>query len=449
MGCRGADDRRGVGVTDDACAYQFVYDECSAQHSLSWPRPSSLLPSSHSLTSGKMAKGKKALRTGVAPRLPKKKIGAKGGKQSRKPVTPREVQIIKNMKKLIHLPTTKIAIATERNKSTIDKILKNKPRTFKRGAPKALEPKDVSRLVKTLKSMVQTAKARYEVTLAMLKHKAKITVCDRVVRKALLSRGIKFRKMRVKPVLTKKDRKLRYRFAGLNRNKTRSWWLRKIQLHWDLKNFPVYVNRQGREYAARREVRGVYRKIGQGLDEGYVAIDKSLRYNPGVKAARIAACVGKGRVRVWHEVGKKWNGRVAAETYSGPVAQALRRGWPGKRKFLMLEDNDPTGFKSRKGEAAKAKEKIEIFEIPKRSPDLNVCDYALWKAVSRKMRKQERSFPASKRETRDEYLKRLKKAATSLPKSFVDKAIGDMAERCRRLYNARGGHFEEGGLAGV
>ena len=25
MGCRGADDRRGVGVTDDACAYQCVY----------------------------------------------------------------------------------------------------------------------------------------------------------------------------------------------------------------------------------------------------------------------------------------------------------------------------------------------------------------------------------------------------------------------------------------
>ena len=65
------------------------------------------------------------------------------------------------------------------------------------------------------------------------------------------------------------------------------------------------------------------------------------------------------------------------------------------------------------------------------------------------MRNQERPFPDSKRETREEYLKRFKKAATTLPKSLVDKAIGDMAERCRRLHNARGVHFEEGGLAGV
>ena len=63
------------------------------------------------------------------------------------------------------------------------------------------------------------------------------------------------------------------------------------------------------------------------------------------------------------------------------------------------------------------------------------------------MRKQEQSSPVNKRETRDEYLKRLKKALTSLPQVFTDMAIDDMAERCRRLRKARGGHFEEGGLA--
>ena len=55
---------------------------------------------------------------------------------------------------------------------------------------------------------------------------------------------------------------------------------------------------------------------------------------------------------------------------------------------------------------------------------------------------QEQSFPDNKRETRGEYMKRLKKAATTPPKAFVNKAIGDMAERCRRLCKARGGHFE-------
>ena len=84
-----------------------------------------------------------------------------------------------------------------------------------------------------------------------------------------------------------------------------------------------------------------------------------------------------------------------------------------------------------------------------RSPDLSVYEHALWKAVSRKMRRQERSFPAGKRETREKYLRRLKKVATALPRSFSDRAIGDMAERCRCLQRARGGHFVEGGLAVV
>ena len=65
------------------------------------------------------------------------------------------------------------------------------------------------------------------------------------------------------------------------------------------------------------------------------------------------------------------------------------------------------------------------------------------------MRKQEQSFLVNKRETRDEYLKRLKKAVASLPKAFTDKASDDMAESCRRLCKARGGPFEDGGLACV
>ena len=56
-----------------------------------------------------------------------------------------------------------------------------------------------------------------------------------------------------------------------------------------------------------------------------------------------------------------------------------------------------------------------------------------------------RKFPKSKRETRAEYVARLKKAAKSLPKRFVEKAIMDMRRRCQRLYAAKGKHFEEGG----
>lgn len=294
---------------------------------------------------------------------------------------------------------------------------------------------------------IAKARARYEVTLAMIKKRAKCKACDKVVRKALRTRKIAFRKMRSKPLLTTEDRIERFAFAKKYLRKSRGWWLEEIDQHWDLKNFSVYTHAAARAVAAMREVRGAYRAPGQGLDEAYVVIPKDLRYNPGAKSVRIAGSVGGGRVRLWHEVGKRWSGSVAAKVYEGPLASSLRAQCPNKRSWKVLEDNDPTGFKSNAGEAAKRKAKIRIFEIPKRSPDLSVLDYAVWKQVTRKMRAQERKFPRSKRETRAEYIARLRKVAMSLPRQFIDDAIGNMVTRCRRLYDAQGGHFEEGGIS--
>ena len=53
--------------------------------------------------------------------------------------------------------------------------------------------------------------------------------------------------------------------------------------------------------------------------------------------------------------------------YKGPMAAALRAAKPRLRTYTVLEDNDPTGFKSTQGEAAKRKVHIKPFCIPKRS----------------------------------------------------------------------------------
>ena len=75
--------------------------------------------------------------------------------------------------------------------------------------------------------------------------------------------------------------------------------------------------------------------------------------------------------------------------------------------------------------------KIDEFNIPKRSPDLNVCDYALWAEVNKRMRAQERRWPAAKKEARAHFLARLRRTAMNLPQQFVDDAIGDMKRRCK------------------
>ena len=112
---------------------------------------------------------------------------------------------------------------------------------------------------------------------------------------------------------------------------------------------------------------------------------------------------------------------------------------------LMLEDKDPTGFKSGLEETAKKAARIKAFVIPKRSPDLSVLDYAIWKFITRRMRSQEHKSSPSKRETRDAHIERLRRAAMSISKTSIAKAIANMKSRCGLLYRARGGHFEEGG----
>ena len=149
---------------------------------------------------------------------------------------------------------------------------------------------------------------------------------------------------------------------------------------------------------------------------------------------------------LWEYIdGRNWSGAVAAELYKGPVRRALKKAAGTSRSWRVLEDNDPTGFKSGKGEAAKSAAGIEVFSIPKRSPQLNVCDYALWAEVNRRMRRQEERWPVQKKETRAAYLVRLRRTALRLPKAFIDKSIGNMKVRCERLLAARGRHFEEGG----
>lgn len=373
-------------------------------------------------------------------------MSSRGRKYERTPLHEREVDIIRSLKKNLSLPVTQIALGVGRSKKVVYTALDPKWAPQKRGRPDALTPQDVRRLVRELKKMLKEANGKKEITLGMLQRRAKCKASLRCMRKHLHQAGIRFRRPRTKCLLSKEDVKERFRFAKKYRLKSTSWWLKHLQLHIDLKSFPVYANAKARDHAARREVRGHYRKRGEGLEEWYVTQPKDQKFNTGHKPCRIAAGVGNGRVCLWEEIKGNWTGAKAATLYAGPVKEALRKTYPKKRSFALLEDNDPTGFKSKIAIKAKKANGIRVFEIPRRSPDLNVCDYALWKQVTRRMRLQEKKFRASKRETRAEYVERLRKTAKGLSRAFVTRAIGSMRKRCQRLYAAKGRHFEEGGL---
>ena len=151
---------------------------------------------------------------------------------------------------------------------------------------------------------------------------------------------------------------------------------------------------------------------------------------------------------MWHEVKRAWNSDSASDMYSGPLRAALAKTFPrraAKRNasWLVMEDNDPSGYKSGKAVKTKRRLRMRTMKVPKRSPDLNVLDYRLWADITRRMRQQERSWPASKTESRDAYKARLRRTALRTSPTFVKKAVQDMKRRCKLLVQAKGWYFEE------
>ena len=147
---------------------------------------------------------------------------------------------------------------------------------------------------------------------------------------------------------------------------------------------------------------------------------------------------------MWHEVSGAWNAAAASKLYAGPLRRSLERAYPRfKGTWKVMEDNDPAGYKSNAAQEAKKRNNIEPLSLPRRSPDLNPLDYSVWAQINRKMRAQEAKFAKTKKETRAEFLRRLRRCAMGLSSDYVNETIGDLRSRCQKLVAAKGGHFPD------
>ena len=360
-------------------------------------------------------------------------------------LSPDEIRLAKMWYAEEDMTPGEIAKLLRRDKSTMTRLLVKEPERLTRGQPKVLSETDIDEMVEEVNRMVEEADGEWEVTVDMLRREMGWKISTKTMSRALHARKIYFRRLREKPLLTKQDVKDRLAFARKFRGKSAKWWNTFIDMHIDLKFFPVLLNGKARSHAAREGTRGAYRTAGQGLASPYVKRGRRNRYNTGARSVIVLAGVGHGRVLVWETIdGQNWNGNLASHMYLGPIKNALRNACPRKRRWRVLEDNDPC-FQCGKGKRAKREAKIVPFPIPRRSPALNVCDYMLWHEVNTRMRKAESRWDEGRRETRAQYLARLRRTALRLPRSLIQKSIGGLRKRCERLYDARGENFEEGG----
>ena len=341
---------------------------------------------------------------------------------------------------------SEIADLLDRDLSTIARRMKrlaSKKRVAPEGRPRLLSPKDEARVVRTAERMVRQADGEWQVTADMIKKALKLKCCVRVVLDALHRNGVRFRPMRQKPVLTEEDVKDRLAFAVEYANKPVSFWEDKVHAYMDNKFFTPYLTAKARAYARKLRPRGTYRAQGQGLGHGHVKPRKDLRQNFG-RSVHVSVAISAAKVLMCNIVKGNWNSASAASMYKDVLGPALRKAHPRRHKFLILEDNDPAGYKSQLAKDAKAEMGVTVLELPKRSPALNPLDFAFWTEVNARLRKQEEKFGDGYKETQCHFAKRLRRTVLGVRAPALRSMVRHMKRRCELLREAKGWHFEEG-----
>ena len=308
-----------------------------------------------------------------------------------------------------------------------------------RGRKPALSRRNVLKMDKVRKSLIQQSKGEYEVHWADIIKKARVPEADATTAARAFARegmSVSWRKPREKPlrgkehVLERKETCRRWRFH------TRAYWTDSVDLIIDNTTWNVPATERARKYLNQRKVRGHLRTRGEGLQTAYTKPSgKKHNMNTGGKL-KILAGISGCRVALWHYLDGTWNGDAAAQMYKGPIQKILKKKRGEKRRYVVLEDNDPVGYKSGKAIDAKKAVGIEALEFPRYSPDLNPMDYFLWQEVDNRMSKN----APKKLESMDAFKLRLRRTALAIPEAVIRKGVANMKERVADCFK-NGGEF--------
>ena len=135
---------------------------------------------------------------------------------------------------------------------------------------------------------------------------------------------------------------------------------------------------------------------------------------------------------------KQWTAQVAADLYHDVIYTSLCEHRGDKLSYKLLENNDPTGYKSNKAKEMKASKRVKALPFSRYSPDLNPLHFSLWNEGERRTLK----CAPKKVETVVAYKARLRLTALNLPKEMVTKAVRSMPEKIKQVIDAKGGSIK-------
>jgi hypothetical protein len=311
--------------------------------------------------------------------------------------------------------------------------------TETRGRKKMLTRNNVKKLNSVRKDLIKKAKGEREIHWNEIIRKARVPdVHPTTAARALTDSGIQVaaRKPREKPMRKPEHEHNRLEICTKWAKLPATYFADKIDLIMDNKKWDLPMTKIGKRFNKMKKVRFHLRTKEEGLRPGFTKPKgNKQRVNTGGKVDVCAGIIG-GKIKLWHYLPKQnWCGKVAEATYRGPIAAALKKHVGEGRRYTIMEDNDPTGYKSKLALKAKADLKVRAVEFPAYSPDLNPLDFYVWAEVERRMGKQKEP----KNESQAQYKARLRRTAMALPAAVVRKAVMSIKKRAKAVVEAKGG----------
>jgi hypothetical protein len=306
-----------------------------------------------------------------------------------------------------------------------------------RGRKRVYSRKNVSKMNRERKALIKKAAGEYEVHWDDIMKKARVPKADPTTAARAFARegiDVAWRSPREKPLRGPEHEKERMDACRRWRFYKDDYFTDSVDLIMDNTTWDVPATARARKYLNQRKVRGHLRTRGEGLQsECTKPSGKKHNMNTGGKL-KIVAGISKCRVALWHYIEGPWNGEVAASVYRGPIQKVLRRRCGDKRRYLILEDNDPVGYKSGKAMEAKAELNVRTLQFPRYSPDLNPMDYFLWQEVEARMAKN----TPKKLETVEAFKTRVRKTALGIPEAVIRKGVSSMKNRVQNCFASKG-----------
>ena len=307
-----------------------------------------------------------------------------------------------------------------------------------RGRKRSLSDANLNAMNRVRKKLIKQVDGDREITWAEVIAKARVPAVDpSTVAKHMKHKfDVKARAPRLKPMRSELDKADRKDKCSRLRKRSLKYWVDGVHLYMDNKKWPFPRSVRGKRFAKKLRVRRHLRTRAEGLQPGFTKPDKR-KHRVNLGCLNLCAGIIKGKVRVWHYLDNGWGGEAAKELYEKVIGPALTRHHGMKRQYNILEDNDPTAYKSNAAKEAKRNLKIVPIEFPTYSPELNPCDYALWEEVENRMAAQK----APKHESVSDFKARLRRTAMAIPKPVIEKMLGSMVRRTQGIFDNDGGHI--------